>query len=282
MMPSPCTRVTRSPSTPTSSLASAPDWPRCTKTSLRHCTWRFSSSRGGSAEASEPARRRRRTTTLRRIRHVSGRGPWGRWRSSSHVSVRTQPSRGKGVRKPREPAAKESTGGMASRNSETAHVSVPSPPRVMTRSMDLSSLSAREKVRARCRLVLRSGWSASSCGSRTTTMPCEDSQATMSWRVATTSGSPGFATTSTARGLPFHCITRCRAPLDSILRPSRTTMGLPPAIPKSPTPRIWGATQRRPPPAASPNSTGSPPPPSQATGVERRARGSCGGRSGLR
>mmetsp|Transcript_23587 Transcript_23587/g.67436 ORF Transcript_23587/g.67436 Transcript_23587/m.67436 type:complete len:239 (-) Transcript_23587:427-1143(-) len=235
MRPSPCTSVTRSPSTPTSSFARAPDWPRCTRTSLRHCTLRLSSPPSSAASrAPSPEReRRRRTTTRRRMRHVSGRGPRGRWRSSSPVSVRTQPSSGKGVRKPNDPAAKDNTGGMAPRNSETAQVSVPSPPIVMTRSMDFSSLSVREKVLTLCNVVLRSGWSASNCGSSTTTMPCEESQAAMSCRVATTSGSPGFDTISTDRGRPFHCIIKCCALLDSIVRPSRTMIGRSPTIPSS-------------------------------------------------
>mmetsp|Transcript_81768 Transcript_81768/g.264967 ORF Transcript_81768/g.264967 Transcript_81768/m.264967 type:complete len:399 (+) Transcript_81768:611-1807(+) len=166
------------------------------------------------------------------MRQTRGTGFRGRWRSSRLVSVRTQPSSGKGVRKPREPAAKESTGGMAPWKSETAHVSVPSPPTVITRSMARASWSPFEKVRALLSPPRRSGWSARSWGSNTTTMPCEDSQATMSWTVAVTRRSPGLATTSTARGLPIHCIMRWSALFDSIFSPSLTISGLSPMAEK--------------------------------------------------
>mmetsp|Transcript_101379 Transcript_101379/g.295343 ORF Transcript_101379/g.295343 Transcript_101379/m.295343 type:complete len:325 (-) Transcript_101379:37-1011(-) len=59
----------------------------------------------------------------------------------------------------------------------------------------------------------------------TTTMPWEASQAAMSWTVASTSRSPGFATRRTARGLPFHCIMVCCATLDGIVNPSLTMSG---------------------------------------------------------
>mmetsp|Transcript_10204 Transcript_10204/g.28505 ORF Transcript_10204/g.28505 Transcript_10204/m.28505 type:complete len:228 (+) Transcript_10204:428-1111(+) len=188
----------------TSNFTSADDFPRCTSTSLRHCTSSFSTS----GDRLSPCGARRRTETLSRRRHTRGTGDLECFRSSRFVSVRTQLFSGKGVRKPREPAAKESTGGMAPRKSETAQVSVPSPPIVITRSTDFSRSSAEEKVRMLGESSFSWGCDSKSCGSRITT-PWEESHATMSCRVVKTSRSPGFATRRTVRGRVCHCMRNC-------------------------------------------------------------------------
>mmetsp|Transcript_27766 Transcript_27766/g.92287 ORF Transcript_27766/g.92287 Transcript_27766/m.92287 type:complete len:244 (+) Transcript_27766:550-1281(+) len=219
MTPSPCSMVTFSPSTPMSSFARLPERPRWTSTSFRHCTSNVSKS-----DASPPEFVfLRRTTTFRRMRQTRGTGV--RWGLKSFVRVRTQPSSGKGVRNPREPAAKESTGGIAPVKRETAQVSVPSPPIVITKSMCFAKSSLVEKARVPVSTLLSTGWSASSCGSTTVVTPWDESHAAMSCRVAITTASPGFAISNTVLGRSCHCITRLFALFDSTVRPSFTTMG---------------------------------------------------------
>mmetsp|Transcript_30933 Transcript_30933/g.78867 ORF Transcript_30933/g.78867 Transcript_30933/m.78867 type:complete len:347 (-) Transcript_30933:527-1567(-) len=251
MMPSPCTSVTLSPSTLTSSFASEPPLPRCTSTSFRH--WKVSVSwtqpSEGSGEGGPPGElawppasrssrdwdalrlrgvsvaTRRRSLTTSRMRQTTASGALLLCRSRVCVSVRTQPSSEKGVRKPRDPAAKESAGGMpARRKSETAQVRVPSPPMVMIRSTRRSRRSAGEKVRMPGIMLLSWGWSLSSCCSRIGTMPCEASQATMSCTVAKTIGSRGLAMISTVRGRFCQCIRRCEE-LGVMVSPACTTFG---------------------------------------------------------
>eukprot|EP00959_Pyramimonas_sp_CCMP1952_P211488 4425962-Pyramimonas_sp.AAC.1 len=67
------------------------------------------------------------------MRHTRGTGaPSGATASKIQESVCFHFSSGKGVRKPRDPAANDRTGGMGPSKSDAAHVSVPSPPIVTT------------------------------------------------------------------------------------------------------------------------------------------------------
>mmetsp|Transcript_30936 Transcript_30936/g.78880 ORF Transcript_30936/g.78880 Transcript_30936/m.78880 type:complete len:237 (-) Transcript_30936:527-1237(-) len=159
------------------------------------------------------------------MRHTTASGAFWLCMSRMCASVRTQPSSENGVRKPRDPAAKDSTGGMpALWKSETAQVRVPSPPMVMTKSTQRSRQSAAEKVRKPGSMLLSCGWSRNSCCSRMGTMPCEESHATMSCTVANTIGSRGFAMISTVRGRFCQCIRRCEE-LGVMVSPACTTFG---------------------------------------------------------
>mmetsp|Transcript_21122 Transcript_21122/g.53977 ORF Transcript_21122/g.53977 Transcript_21122/m.53977 type:complete len:278 (-) Transcript_21122:273-1106(-) len=207
MRPSPCTSVTRWPSTPTSSFVSAVLFPRCTRISLRHCT-------------SIPSRlmlvmllpERRCTTTFNRIRHTSGIVTVSPLWSKIRPSVLGHLSEAKGVRKPRDPAAKDRIGGMGPGKSEAAHVKVPSPPIVTIKSTERSSRSDAENVRTPRSSASRCGSCRSSCGSNTTVTPLSMSQAAIACKAFNAPWSCSFPTISTVLGVPLHFITsRCVA-----------------------------------------------------------------------